>query len=120
MGFFDFFKRKKPVGQEDERGEANQEKGLTAKELADMLGKSLQHLNSIIHGHSGQSINSLQMVADALGVPIWQLFEGSTSPSEDGSDLVAFIRSKGQLYQASTIEELEALVGQMKKGEEGG
>ena len=93
------------------------EKGLTAKELADMLGKSPQHLNSIIHGHSGQSINSLQMVADALGVPIWQLFEGSTSPSEGGSDLVAFIRSKGQLYEANSVEELEALVGQMKKGE---
>lgn len=36
------------------------------------------------------------------------------------NDLVAFIRSKGQLYEANSVEELEALVGQMKKGEEGG
>ena len=39
MGFFDFFKRKKPVGQEDERGEANQEEGLQASKIKINLGE---------------------------------------------------------------------------------
>lgn len=92
-----------------------QQQGKTAKELSEMIGKSPQHLNSIIHGHSGQSINSLQMVADALGVPIWQLFEGSQeSPATSSGDLVALVRNHGQLYQANTIEELEDLINIIK------
>lgn len=42
MGFFDFFKRKKPVGQEDERGEANQEEGLQASKIKIPLEEAIK------------------------------------------------------------------------------
>ena len=52
--------------------EVLKEQGKTAKELAEMMGKSPQHINGIIHGNGG--LNTLQKVADVLGVPISSLF----------------------------------------------
>ena len=49
-----------------------EEKGMTARQLAELLGKSPQNVNAIIHGKGG--LNALQGVADALGVPMASLF----------------------------------------------
>lgn len=50
------------------------EKGMTAKSLADSIGKAPQYLNNIINGGKGASLNTLQEIADALHVPMASLF----------------------------------------------
>ena len=93
--------------------EVIQEKGYTITSLAEKLGMARESLSRIIINPSSPTLEKL---SEALDVPVWQFF---TTKAEvvGGSDLVAFIRSKGQLYEANSVEELEALVGQMKKGE---
>lgn len=50
------------------------EKGVTAKSLAESMGKAPQYLNNIINGGKGASLNTLQEIADALHVPMASLF----------------------------------------------
>lgn len=54
-------------------------KGMTAKALAEKMGKSPQYLNSIINGGKGMSMATLTEVAISLNVEFWQLF---ASPEE--------------------------------------
>ena len=57
--------------------EAIEQKGLTTKEVADRLNISLSALNQSISGNP--SVKVLTKIADAIGVPMWQLF---ASPEE--------------------------------------
>lgn len=50
------------------------EKGLTAKSLAERMGKSPQYISNIINGGKGASVNTLQEIAEALQVPVSSLF----------------------------------------------
>ena len=50
-----------------------QQQGVTTGELARRLGKSLQNTSNIVNGGKNLSMNTLQQVADALGVPAWRL-----------------------------------------------
>lgn len=91
------------------------EKNMTVQELADKMNVSRQALSRQINGKL--LVETAQNIADALEVPLWQLFEGSQEQSvSSSSELVALIRNRGQLYQASTIEELESLIEQLKEG----
>lgn len=60
------------------------EKGMTVNQLADMLDISRQALSKQIQGK--MLVETAQCIADAIGVPMWQLF---ASPSDiqkaDGS-----------------------------------
>ena len=55
------------------------------------------------------SVETLEKIASALDVPMWQLF---ASPVEvtDKSELTALIQYKGDFYKANTIEELKKIV----------
>lgn len=61
--------------------EAIEQKGLTTKEVADRLNISLSALNQSISGNP--SVKVLTKIADAIGVPMWQLF---ASPEEVKSE----------------------------------
>lgn len=64
-----------------------QEKGMTAKGLAESMGKSPQYINNIINGGKGASINTLQAVATALDVPIYSVF-ADYKPDKDNQSIV--------------------------------
>lgn len=53
------------------------EQGITTKELAEKMGISQSALNQSISGNP--SVKVLTNIADALNVPVWQLF---AAPSE--------------------------------------
>ncbi len=55
------------------------EKGMTAKELAVIVGVSSVSLYNIINGKQEASANTLNTIAQSLEVPFWQLF---VSPEE--------------------------------------
>lgn len=86
-------------------------KGITSKELAARLGKAPQYLSNITNGGKGASLSTLSEIADALDVDMGELFAPSKSPAPD---FTALIRFKGNLYQASSIDDLEKLIHQFK------
>lgn len=59
-----------------------QEKGITKAAFADLMGTSKQNVNSLIKGNPTKQ--KIVDMADALGVPVWQLF---ASPDEVKADL---------------------------------
>lgn len=61
------------------------EKGLTQKELADLMGISPQGVKQMVEAQSVTTA-TLSKVATALGVPMWQLI---ASPDEVRADLDA-------------------------------
>lgn len=51
--------------------------GKTAKELAEAVGISRVTASNIINNKTAPSLETLQRIAEALGVPLWQLFASS-------------------------------------------
>ena len=70
------------------------DKGITQKELAEKIGITAVGLAKAIAG------NTLEKVADALGVDVVELFA-------EKEDFVAFVRDKGQIYVFNTIKALK-------------
>lgn len=89
--------------------EVIREQGFTVQSVAEKIGKSKQSLHGIIE-KGNPTINTLSDIANAIDVPISKLYE--EIPEED---LVALIQHKGDFYKASTIEELEKIVGKIKE-----
>lgn len=60
---------------------------------------------------------SLEKIAIALDVPMWQLFaspEEVNTPQETSSDFAAFVRFKGIHYTADTLEDFNTIVEEIK------
>ena len=87
-------------------------KGITSKEFAAQIGKAPQYVSNIINGGKGASMATLSEIADALGVEMGDLFTSSQNKNEN--DFVALIRFNGNLYQASSIQELDKVIIQIK------
>lgn len=83
-------------------------KGITLKELAGELGITNVGLSQQLNGNP--TIGTLQKIAFALGVELWELFTESVSKEE----LTALIQYRNQFYRASTIEDLESIIHQLK------
>lgn len=90
------------------------EKGMTAKELSAIVGVSSVSLYNIINGKQEASANTLNIIAEKLSVPFWQLFVSPIEITGTG-DLTALIQHKGDFYKANTIEELEKIVAEIKE-----
>lgn len=86
------------------------EKGFNMTSFAEKMNTTRQNLYAIL---KSPSYPTLEKVAEALDVPMWQLF---ASPEEvtDKSELTALIQYKENFYKADTIEELENIVAKIK------
>ena len=64
------------------------EKGLTQQELADMVGVSYQSMKQTLNAPS-VTTSTLEKIATALNVPMWQLFASpeEVQPNKDGLSL---------------------------------
>ena len=89
------------------------EKGVSSVSLADTIGVSKVTVSNLINNKTMPSVETLEKIASALVVPMWQLF---ASPIEvtDKSELTALIQYKENFYKADTIEELENIVAKIK------
>lgn len=87
------------------------ERGFTQQEFADLLGMSRVGLAQIVNGKP--SYTTLEKIATALNVPMWELF--ASTEEIKGVELTALIEHKGSFYKATTIEELEKIVAEIKK-----
>ncbi|MGR4839099.1 MULTISPECIES: helix-turn-helix domain-containing protein [unclassified Bacteroides] len=87
------------------------ERGYTQQEFADKLGITRVGLSQLINGKP--SYSTLEKISAALEVPMWQLFASPEEVTGKG-ELTALIQHKGAFYKASTIEELEKIVNELK------
>jgi Predicted transcriptional regulator len=85
-------------------------RGITLKQLAEILGISNVGLSQQINGNP--TIETLDKIAKALNVEVWELFE-----HRNKTDLTALIDHQGHLYRANTIQELEFILSEIKKSE---
>lgn len=92
-------------------------KGFTNVSLGEKMGVSKQAVGQMLKAES-LTTASLEKIAVALDVPIWQLFaspeEVSAHPQDTSSDFAAFIRFKGIHYTADTLEEFLKQVEEIK------
>lgn len=92
-------------------------KGFTNVSLGEKIGVSKQAVGQMLKAES-LTTASLEKIADALDVPMWQLFaspeEVSTHLQNEDRDFAAFIRHKGVHYTADTLEEFNKIVEEIK------
>lgn len=62
------------------------EKGMTVNQLADMLSISRQALSKQIQGK--MLVETAQRIADALDIPMWQLFASPNDVHQSGGSLI--------------------------------
>lgn len=87
------------------------EKGYTQQEFADILGITRVTLAHVISGKP--SYTTLERIAGALQVPVWQLL---VAPEDvQGDDFCAFVRYKGKHYTADNATEFQKIVEEVKK-----
>lgn len=93
--------------------EVLKEKKLSYQGLADVMGVSLQFVKQTLNAPS-VTTSTLEKISSALDVPMWQLFASPAEVTGEG-ELIALIQHKGAFYRASTIEELEKIVSEIKE-----
>lgn len=91
------------------------EKGITARMLAERMGKTPQYVGNIINGGKAMSLNSLIAIADALDVKFGDLFESSCYMPEETGDFTAMISCKQGMFKAFSPDELQMLLNTFTK-----
>ena len=66
--------------------EAIEQQGMTTKEVADKLNISISALNQNISGNP--SVKVLTKIAEAINVPVWQLFASPEEVRNDDKDII--------------------------------
>lgn len=88
--------------------EVIQEKGLTINRVAELMGVNRVSLSTAINGNP--TIETLEKIARALNVEVWELFTPSTSTS----DFMALVKDGGDYYHASSLAELKGIVNEIE------
>ena len=65
------------------------EKGIKSVQLSEMIGISKVSISNLLNGKLKPSFDTLEMIATALDVPMWQLFASleEVSPKSDTATL---------------------------------
>ncbi len=77
-------------------------KGFTMQEFADKLGIARVNLTKTINGNP--TMETLQKIATALNVQVWELFTASTTGEING-----FVEYRGTIYKIQSKEDLQQL-----------
>lgn len=94
-------------------------KGYNQEEFAKLIGVTRSTLLGQIER---PSYTTMEKIANALNVPIWQLFiseedivERCSKPTyDDKSDFIALIKQGGELYSASSIAEAKDVLDKLE------
>lgn len=87
------------------------EKGITLSQLADTMGVSRQALSRQVAGKL--LVEKAEEIANALNVPIWQLFVSPNEVAGGGEELTASIRYQGKFFNTTSKEELKQYVNDL-------
>ncbi len=88
------------------------EKGITLEDLAKRLGILRTSLSQALSRNSF-STDKLSDIANALNVPIWQLFVSPNEVAGGGEELTASIRYQGKFFNTTSKEELKQYVNDL-------
>lgn len=99
-------------------------KGYNQEEFAKLIGVTRSTLLGQIER---PSYTTMEKIANAINVPIWQLFiseedivERCSKPTyDDKSDFIALIKQGGELYSASSIAEARVVLDKLENKKEG-
>ena len=80
------------------------QKGLLQKELAEKVGVTDIALRASLKGNP--TVGTLEKVANALNVEVWELF--TESPGE--SEISGFIKAKGTIYEIKSRQDIENML----------
>ena len=80
------------------------QKGMTMQQFAEILGVTRDTLTRNINGNP--TLETLERIANALGVDISELFVRNTPDSE----VSGFVKVKGTLYEVHSFEDLDKLL----------
>ena len=78
------------------------EAGINQTELAEKIGLSRVGLSKAINGNP--AIGTLEKIADALGVPVTELFEKSNT-----GDIVGFVKIGDTVHEVKSAEDVKDL-----------
>lgn len=89
------------------------ERKMSKAELARQIGVHRQNITGML---KNPTLESMQKIASALDVEVWQLFASPDDVCGNApkNDFVAMVRFRGELYQAGSIDELEKLIAGWK------
>ena len=82
------------------------EAGINQTGLAEKIGLSRVGLSKAINGNP--TIGTLEKIADALGVPVTELFEKSNT-----GDIVGFVKVGDTVHEVKSAEDVKNLVGKL-------
>lgn len=88
-----------------------EQQGITTKQLAERLHISQSALNQNISGNP--SVKVLTSIANALNVPIWELFvspKEACNQSFDTEDVNGYVKIKGNIYEIHSFDDLRKLI----------
>lgn len=85
-------------------------KGITAISFATDIGMTQANLSNIITGKTVPPLPTLQKIATALDVELWELFTESTNKG----DLFGYLEYKGNIHRITSVEDLKALLSQIE------
>lgn len=88
------------------------EKKVTVVSLAGMIGITQPNMSNIVNGKSSPSLETLEKIANALGVNITELFIPSSSVG-----IIGVIRIGNINYNINSVLELSNLLDRIEKGE---
>lgn len=79
---------------------------ITVTSFAKEIGITQANMSNIVNGKSKPSLETLEKIAKALNVEVWELFTSSTNTIE----LTALIDYKGVLYRFDSVEALKEFI----------
>ena len=83
------------------------EKGYNMTSFAEKMNTTRQNLYAIL---KSPSYPTLEKVAEALNVPMWQLFASPDEVCALPGEITGFVKAKGVLYEIHSFEDLEKLL----------
>lgn len=86
--------------------EIMQEKGVSSVKMADMIHVSKVTISNLINNKTMPSIDTLEKIATALDVPIWQLF-ASPSDVAGNKDGIFICPNCGARLEIKKVEQKE-------------
>ena len=84
-------------------------RGITQKELASKLEVTEMTLSRASKGNT--SMQLIEKIAETLNVEVWELF----AEARDKRDFMAIVKNGKEYYNATTLAELEKIVGEIKE-----
>lgn len=82
------------------------EQGITIGELADKMQMVRESLSRAINGNP--TLETLEKIANALGVPVTELFEKSNT-----GDIVGFVKVGDTVHEVKSAEDVKDLAGKL-------